>query len=191
MISTIDAAENHRKLTALFLAVAMAVVVGSALAFQYIGGYIPCKLCYEQRIPYYVGIPVMALAVLASAVTVGLWPAIFASIVSALAYNFFFLDPLYTLDISDPESAVALGFFFCVAVIASNLTARVQRQAFAARSRARTTEDLYLFSKKLAGTATLDDVLWATAFQIASMLKLRVVLLLPENGTIAVKAGGI
>ncbi len=132
---------------------------------------------------------VFLMAVLASAVTVGLWPAIFASIVSALAYNFFFLDPLYTLDISDPESAVALGFFFCVAVIASNLTARVQRQAFAARSRARTTEDLYLFSKKLAGTATLDDVLWATAFQIASMLKLRVVLLLPENGTIAVKAG--
>ncbi|QPC90903.1 sensor histidine kinase KdpD [Mesorhizobium sp. INR15] len=132
---------------------------------------------------------VFLMGVLASAVTVGLWPAIFASIISALAYNFFFLDPLYTLDISDPESAVALGFFFCVAVIASNLTARVQRQAVAARSRARTTEDLYLFSKKLAGTGTLDDVLWATAFQIASMLKLRVVLLLPENGSIAVRAG--
>ena len=28
-----------------FLAVAMAATVGSALAFQYIGGYIPCKLC--------------------------------------------------------------------------------------------------------------------------------------------------
>ena len=65
----------------------------------------------------------------------------------------------------------------------------MQRQAAAARQRARTTEDLYLFSKKLAGTGTLDDVLWATAFQIASMLKVRVVLLLPEDGTIAVKAG--
>ena len=132
---------------------------------------------------------VFLMAVLASAVTVGLWPAIFASVLSAMAFNFFFLDPLYTLNISDPESAVALGFFFCVAVIASNLTARVQRQAVAAQSRARTTEDLYLFSKKLAGTGTLDDVLWATAFQIASMLKLRVVLLLPENGSITVKAG--
>jgi two-component system sensor histidine kinase KdpD len=132
---------------------------------------------------------VFLMAVLASAVTVGLWPAIFASVLSAMAFNFFFLDPLYTLDISDPESAVALGFFFCVAVIASNLTARVQRQAVAAQARARTTEDLYLFSKKLAGTGTLDDVLWATAFQIASMLKLRVVLLLPENGSITVKAG--
>jgi two-component system sensor histidine kinase KdpD len=132
---------------------------------------------------------VFLMAVLTSAVTAGLWPALFASVVGALAYNFFFLEPLYTLDIGDPESVVAFVFFLCVAVVASNLTARVQRQAAAARLRARMTEDLYLFSKKLAGTGTLDDVLWATAFQIASMLKVRVVLLLPEGGTIAVKAG--
>ena len=59
----------------------------------------------------------------------------------------------------------------------------------AARTRARTTEALYTFSRKLAGTGTLDDVLWATAYQIALMLKMRVVILLPEHGTIAVKAG--
>lgn len=132
---------------------------------------------------------VFLMAVLTSAVTAGLWPALFASVIGALAYNFFFLDPLYTLDISDPESVIAFCFFLGVAVIASNLTARVQRQAVAARQRARTTEDLYLFSRKLAGTGTLDDVLWATAHQIASMLKVRVVILLPENGSIAVKAG--
>lgn len=48
--------------TALFLAIAMAATVGSALGFQHIGGYIPCKLCYEQRMPYYVGAPLMLLA---------------------------------------------------------------------------------------------------------------------------------
>lgn len=48
--------------TALFLAVAMAAVVGTALSFQHIGGYIPCKLCYEQRVPYYVGAPLMLVA---------------------------------------------------------------------------------------------------------------------------------
>jgi two-component system sensor histidine kinase KdpD len=55
--------------------------------------------------------------------------------------------------------------------------------------RVRTTESLYAFSRKLAGTATLDDVLWATAYQAALMLKVRVVLLLPEDGIITVKAG--
>ena len=44
---------------------------------------------------------------------------------------------------------LAFFFFLGVAIIASNLTATVQRQAVAARQRARTTEDLYLFSKKL------------------------------------------
>jgi two-component system sensor histidine kinase KdpD len=53
----------------------------------------------------------------------------------------------------------------------------------------RTTESLYAFSRKLAGTATLDDVLWATAYQAALMLRVRVVLLLPEDGVITVKAG--
>ncbi|MBR2690184.1 MAG: disulfide bond formation protein B [Aquamicrobium sp.] len=60
-------------LTAAFLTVAMAATVGSALAFQYIGGYIPCKLCYEQRIPYYVGAPLMLLAVLAAVFKLPVW----------------------------------------------------------------------------------------------------------------------
>jgi two-component system sensor histidine kinase KdpD len=132
---------------------------------------------------------VFLMAVLAAAVLQGLRPALYSCLLGALAFNFFFLPPRYTLTISDPESVVAFFFFLGVAVVASNLTATVQRQAAAARQRARTTEDLYLFSKKLASTGTLDDVLWATAFQIASMLKVRVVLLLPEEGAIAVKAG--
>ena len=132
---------------------------------------------------------VFLIAVLASAVTYGLWASLFACLVSVLSYNFFFLPPLYTFTIADPENVVALFFFTVVALIASNLAARVRAQAVAARERARITEELYLFSRKLAGTATLDDLLWATAHQIALMLKVRVVLLLPENGGLAVKAG--
>ncbi|RWX80916.1 sensor histidine kinase KdpD [Neorhizobium lilium] len=132
---------------------------------------------------------VFLMAVLTAAVRGGLGPALFASVLGALSFNFFFLEPRYTFTVQDPESLVALFFYLGVAVVASNLTAAVQRQAAAARQRARTTEDLYLFSKKLAGTGTLDDVLWVTAFQIASMLKVRVVILLPEDGSIVVKAG--
>jgi two-component system sensor histidine kinase KdpD len=56
-------------------------------------------------------------------------------------------------------------------------------------ARARTTESLYAFSRKLSGAGTLDDVLWASAYQAALMLKVRVVMLLPENGTLGVKTG--
>jgi two-component system sensor histidine kinase KdpD len=76
-----------------------------------------------------------------------------------------------------------------IAILVSNVAARVRTQAVTAIGRIRTTESLYAFSRKLAGTATLDDVLWATAYQTALMLKVRVVLLLPEDGVPTVKAG--
>ena len=132
---------------------------------------------------------VFLTAVLASAVTYGLWPSLLACLVSVLTYNFFFLPPLYSFTIADPENVVALFFFGLVAVIASNLAARMRNQAVAARQRARTTEDLYLFARKLAGAINLDDLLWATVYQIAFMLKVRVVVLLPEEGTLTVRAG--
>ena len=132
---------------------------------------------------------VFLTAVLASAIAYGLWPSLFACLASVLAYNFFFLPPLYTFTIADPENVVALFFFAVVAVIASNLAARVRAQAVAARQRAKTTEDLYLFSRKLAAVVTLDELLWAAAHQIALMLKVRVVLLLPEGDSIDVRAG--
>ena len=132
---------------------------------------------------------VLMLAVLASAVTYGLWPSLFACLVLALAYNFFFLPPLYTFTIADPENIVTLAVFVLVAVLASNLTARVRTQAIVARERAATTEDLYRFSRKLAGVVVLDDLLWATAYQIAHMLKLHVVLMMPEGEGLAVRAG--
>lgn len=72
MTSLTSTTGRSQTLTALFLAVAMAVVVGTALGFQHIGGYMPCKLCLEQRTPYYVGVPLMALAALSSAMH---WPS--------------------------------------------------------------------------------------------------------------------
>ena len=127
--------------------------------------------------------------VVAVAVRFGLWPSLFASVVSALCYNFFFTEPFYIFMISEPADAVAVVFFFIVAILVSNVAARARIQAVTAMARARSTELLYAFSRKLAGAGTLDDVLWATAYQTAVMLKVNVVLLLPEDGSIAVKAG--
>ncbi|TIO78944.1 MAG: disulfide bond formation protein B, partial [Mesorhizobium sp.] len=64
---------RQRTRAALFLAVAMAATVGSALAFQYIGGYIPCHLCLEQRTPYYIGAPLMLVAAAASMMRAPAW----------------------------------------------------------------------------------------------------------------------
>ena len=123
------------------------------------------------------------------AVRYGLWPSLVASIVASLCYNFFFLPPIYTFTITDPTNVAAFFFFTLMAILVSNVAARVRTLALSAMARARTTEALYAFSRKLAGAGTLDDLLWATAYQAALMLKVRVVLLLPENGSLVVKAG--
>jgi two-component system sensor histidine kinase KdpD len=132
---------------------------------------------------------VFLTAIVGIAVRFGLWPSLFASIVSALCYNFFFTEPYHSFTIADPTNVLAVVFFTIVAIIVSNVAGRARVQTVAAMARARATESLYAFSRKLAGVGTLDDVLWATAYQTALMLKVQVVLLLPEDDTIAVKAG--
>jgi two-component system sensor histidine kinase KdpD len=103
----------------------------------------------------------------------GLWPSLAASAVASLAYNFFFLPPLYTFTIADPTNVAAFALFAALSFIVSNLAARGRMQTVTAHERVRTVEQLYAFSRKLAGAGTLDDVLWATAHQIATMLKVR------------------
>jgi two-component system, OmpR family, sensor histidine kinase KdpD len=132
---------------------------------------------------------VFLTAIVGIAVRFGLWPSLLASVVSALCYNFFFTEPYYAFTISNPKDVIAVVFFTIVALVVSNVAARARTQAVVAMARARTTESLYTFSRKLAGVGTLDDVLWATAYQTALMLKVRVVILLPEDGSIAVKVG--
>src|ERR1700742_1849948 len=132
---------------------------------------------------------VFLTAVVGVAVRFGLWPSLLASVAGSLCYNFFFLPPIHNFTITDPTNIAAFFFFMLIAILVSNVAARVRTQAEFAFGRVRTTESLYAFSRKLAGTATLDDVLWATAYQAALMLRVRVVLLLPENGVITVKAG--
>ena len=126
---------------------------------------------------------VFLTAVVGVAVRFGLWPSLFASVASALCLQFFL--PAADLHVHHRRSAQCRGLRACSRSSPSssrNVAARGRMQAVAAMERARApTESLYSFSRKLAGAGTLDDVLWATAYQTALMLKVRVVLLLPEQ----------
>src|SRR5690606_7025889 len=58
---------------AAIMTVGLTATVGIALAFEHIGGIMPCKLCLEQRTPYYIIIPFMIVAWTAATLK---WPAI-------------------------------------------------------------------------------------------------------------------
>lgn len=143
----------------------------------------------------YIDLPNISLIyvvpVMIAAARHGLVPSLWVAALSVLSYNFFFLPPLYRLTIADPANIVALFFFMFVAVAASALGTRTRAQAQAARREARTTADLYAFSRKIAGVIDLDDLLWIVVTHLARLLNAEVAVLMPDkdqDGRLALRA---
>jgi PAS domain S-box-containing protein len=131
---------------------------------------------------------VFLVAVLLTAVFAGLWPSVGASVLSVLAYDFFFVEPLYTFTIARTQHAVEIVVFLLVAILTSQLTARAREQADAARRRERRTAALYAFAREMAGAADADTLLRAIATHVARAFAAQVVLLLPEGESLRAHA---
>jgi two-component system sensor histidine kinase KdpD len=133
---------------------------------------------------------ILLMGVLLVAIRFGLWPSIYASLLSFVAYNFFFTEPYHTFMVRHREDVLTIVFFLVVATIVGNLAARLTAQVEAMRITARRTENLYDFSRKIAGAAALDDVLWAVVHHVASTLQCQSLVLLPrEGGRLEISAG--
>ncbi len=89
------------------------------------------------------------LLVLALAARAGLAESITASVAGMLAYNYFFLPPIGTLTIADPENWVALVVFVTTAITASHLSATVRKRALQADAREHEMQRMYDFSRAL------------------------------------------
>lgn len=70
-------------------------------------------------------------------------PAMLAALVAALCLNYFFIPPVGTLTVSDPQNWVALAAFLVVAIVAGQLSERVRRRAAEAEAGRREIERLY------------------------------------------------
>lgn len=73
----------------------------------------------------------------------GSLPALLSSVLAMLSFNYFFLPPVRTWTISDPENWVAWFVFTVTAVVTGQLSARVKRRALEAEARSREVEGLY------------------------------------------------
>jgi len=149
---------------------AVAVTVGAGLVFD--------RWLHLPNLSMIFLVPVIFCAV-----RVGLWPAIAASILSFLAFDFFFVEPVYEITISQPQEFVALLVFLIVAVIIGSLASRVREQSLNMRLRVDAARSLFEFSRKLSGAAKLDDVAWAATAHAQKALGAKIaVILLPEDG---------
>ena len=85
----------------------------------------------------------LLLVVLVVATGWGSRPAVLASVLGMLCFNFFFLPPIGTFTIADPDNWIALGAFLITAITAGQLSARAKRRAEEAEAGRREIERLY------------------------------------------------
>jgi two-component system sensor histidine kinase KdpD len=161
-----------------------------AVALAAVGGALAVGLAIKPALGIENVDLIFLTAIVGVAARYGLWPSLAATVAASLCYNFYFLPPLYKFTIADPTNVLAFALFTVLALVVSNLAGRARLQTVTALQRARSVESLYAFSRKLARAGTMDDVIWATARQIAEMLRVRVVLLLPGDGDSAISVRG-
>jgi len=89
------------------------------------------------------------LVVLILATVWGYVEAIVASLAATLAFNFFFLPPVGTLTITDPQNVVSLFSFLATALVGSRLSTTAKQRALDAAARQRDVERLYTFSRAI------------------------------------------
>ena len=112
------------------------------------------------------------VAVLARAVRAGPFPAIVTGIVAACSLDFFFTEPLYTLDLHRHEDVLTLVVFMIVAVLMGRLGGQLRSQMQALRKTARRNANLSDFARRVAGALGRDEVARIIAEHVQATLDL-------------------
>ncbi|HEU0043962.1 sensor histidine kinase KdpD [Sphingomonas sp.] len=126
------------------------------------------------------------LPVIATATLFGLRPSLAASVAAALAYNFFFLPPLYTFTIADPQNVVTLLVLTIVAVVASHLAGGLRREATIGARTATENAALAAFGQRLAAVSDEAGTAAAVCEEVAQLLDVSTVLFAREGNRLTV-----
>jgi two-component system sensor histidine kinase KdpD len=127
-------------------------------------------------------------AVVVAAVYLGRGPAILASILGVLAFDFFFVPPQLTFVVDDAQYVLTFIGLFLVGLVISTLAAQAREQAESARNREAQALELFDLSRDLAAGISLDDILKALVRHMEQTFGREVVVLLSESGQLKPKA---
>ena len=122
------------------------------------------------------------LPVMAAASLYGLRTGLFAGLVSTLAYNFFFLPPVGTFSIADPENLISVIMLLGVAFATSQLTSRVRAQADLAAASARANATLAGFLRQVTSVGDPDQAAQMICEDVTRLFGVQVLLLAPCTG---------
>jgi two-component system sensor histidine kinase KdpD len=131
---------------------------------------------------------VYLLAVVIAAVYLGRGPAIFASLLGVLAFDFLFVTPYFTFAVSDTQYIITFTGLFLVGIVISQLAARASEQAQAAREREAETAELYDLSRDLASSADVESILSVLQKHLEQTFSRNIAVLLPEGNQLVSRA---
>lgn len=114
-------------------------------------------------------------------------PAIFASIISVLFFDFFFIPPRYSFATTDLQYFLTLIIMLLIALVISNLTILTRRQADSARFSENQTAAMHNLSKKLSSTRGRDNLLKVGTDYIADIFDSDVLALLPFHNNLMIR----
>jgi two-component system sensor histidine kinase KdpD len=127
-------------------------------------------------------------AVVISAIYFGRGPSILASLLSVLAFDFFFVHPLYSFAVSDTEYIVTFIGFMAVGLIISSSASLLHDQVDQLRRRETTARAISALSKELTAAVNLDEVLKVVVGKLGQIFTCDVVILLPESQNLNIRA---
>ncbi|WP_299423269.1 sensor histidine kinase KdpD [Sphingomonas bacterium] len=122
------------------------------------------------------------LPVIVASARLGLWPGISTGVLSGLAYNFFFLPPLYTFTVADPQSVLTMLVLIGIATFTANLTGRLRVRATLGARSAQENAAVAAFGQALARSSSWEATSRTACEEMAAMLGLSVILLDDRNG---------
>lgn len=122
------------------------------------------------------------LAVLLIAFYLGRGPALLAALVSAIAWNFLFMQPRFTFEIATLEDIILFLLYFVIALFAGTLTARLRTRERQAQHNADRMTALYALAHATATAVNMDNVLHTAIEQIGSVFDADVAILLTQEG---------
>lgn len=134
---------------------------------------------------------VYLLGVVITASKTSTWPSLFATISSVAAFDFFFIPPRFSFDVSDIRYFVTFLVMFIVSFVISRLTLRVRQQADASRMRERRTAALYNLSRDLVRERSTERLSNIAVKHISEVFDSQVAILIPdEQNRLVVSSNG-
>ncbi len=128
-------------------------------------------------------------SILVTGLVFGLRAAIAASALAILTYNFFFLEPRFSLQIGHAADVFTFAIFLAVAAVTGWLTGRVRDQARLSSQRAAAVTALLAASRRLSGATTQDEAAQILAEQASAASGGRALVLLPKDEELVQAAG--